>query len=154
MEQVRQAVEVGEKFCGKCGTASQLAARYCGGCGFDMTLALQPTEQPESFAPALNPEDEEGSEPSPLGVGTAWLIYLGALALWIAAVALSWGSIAALIYFIAGFVMTRVVMRSLIEFHPMHNTVANVFSAKVWMFLLWPIQMLVLLLKLSVNKVL
>lgn len=154
MEQVKQAVEVGEKFCGKCGAPAQLAARFCGGCGFDMTLALQPTGQPETFVPTLNPEDQEISGPAPMGVGTAWLVYLGALALWIAALALSWGSIAALIYFIAGFVMTRVVMRNLIEFHPMHNTIANVFSAKIWMFLLWPIQMVILLLKLSVNKVL
>jgi len=155
MEQVKQAVDTGGKFCGKCGAPVQLAARFCGGCGFDLTLALQPTGQPESFAGSgLDSGDEEGPESSPTGVGTAWLVYLGALALWVAAIALSWGSVATIIYFIAGFVMTRVVMRSLIEFHPMYNTIANVFSAKIWMFLLWPIQMLVLLLKLSVNKVL
>lgn len=113
-----------------------------------------PVGQTQVFAePGLAAESEESSG-VPMGVGTAWLVYLAALGLWLGALSLSWGGVAVIVYLAAGFVMTRVVMRGLIEFHPVHNTIANVFSAKIWMFLLWPIQMLVLLLKLSVNRVL
>jgi hypothetical protein len=57
------------------------------------------------------------------------------------------------IYVASGFVMTRIVMRGLIEWHPNYNTLDNVFSAKVSMFLLWPFLMPALLFKLMVNKV-
>ena len=93
-----------------------------------------------------------------MGLGVAWLIYLGAMLLWIGSLLMPYGTVTGLItivlYIGFGFVMTRYVMRDLIEFHPMYNTVANVFSAKIWMFLLWPIQMLVLLFKLTVNSTL
>ena len=49
--------------------------------------------------------------------------------------------------------MTRIVMRGLIEWHPNYNTLHNVVSAKLSMFVLWPIQMPALLFKLMVNKV-
>ena len=58
------------------------------------------------------------------------------------------------LYLAAGFLMTRFVMQRLVEWHPVYNTVHNVFSAKLGMFFLWPFKMLSLLLKLSVNKVL
>ncbi|MDO8772264.1 MAG: zinc ribbon domain-containing protein [Burkholderiaceae bacterium] len=153
MEQGKQATEAGGKFCEQCGTPALPAARFCGMCGADMISGL-PVGQTQVFAePGLVEEGEEGSG-APIGIGTAWLVYLAALGFWLGALSLLGGSVAAAVYFVAGFVMTRVLMRGLIEFHPVHNTLANVFSAKIWMFLLWPIQMLVLLLKLSINRVL
>lgn len=150
MEDLTQAASVASKFCGQCGNAAQLAARFCAGCGFDMTASQVPV-----VTAALDEgADESVASDIPMTIGTAWLLYLGAMLLWGGAISIGLGSLAALIYFAAGFVMTRVVQRRLIEFHPMHNTIATVFSVKVWMFLLWPIQMLVLLIKLSANKVL
>jgi hypothetical protein len=87
-----------------------------------------------------------------MDLGMAWMIYFIALLVWIATLVFPVGPAFLPIYLISGFVMTRFVMRGLIEFHPVYNTVANVFSAKIWMFLLWPIQMLVLLFKLTVNS--
>lgn len=153
MEQGKQANEVGGKFCGQCGTPALPAARFCGRCGVDMISGL-PVGQTQVFSESGLAAEGEKSSGVPMGVGTAWLVYLAALGLWLGTLSLSWGSVAVIAYLTAGFVMTRVVMRGLIEFHPVHNTIANVFSAKIWMFLLWPIQMLVLLLKLSVNRVL
>ena len=43
-------------------------------------------------------------------------------------------------YFVLGFLLNRVVLRGLIEWHPMHNTLANVASAKLGMMMLWPIR--------------
>ena len=57
-------------------------------------------------------------------------------------------------YLIVGFVMTRVVLRRIVVLHPMYDTIANEFSMKISMFLFWPVQMLLLLVKMSVNKVL
>jgi len=57
------------------------------------------------------------------------------------------------VYVASGFVMTRIVMRGLIEWHPHYNTLDNVFSTKLSMFVLWPLQMPMLLFKLMVNKV-
>lgn len=56
-------------------------------------------------------------------------------------------------YPIAGFLMTRVVLRGLIEWHPNYNTLDNVVHAKMRMFMFWPIQMGSLLFKLMINKV-
>lgn len=49
--------------------------------------------------------------------------------------------------------MTKVVMGGLIEWHPMYNTIANVFSEKIRMFFMWPLTMAVLLIKMSVNMI-
>ena len=84
----------------------------------------------------------------------AWGVWAGAIGLMWALIALQWLNAAVWAYLGLGFVMTRIAMRRLIEFHPMHNTLANVVSAKLWMFFAWPLRMLMLLLHLSINKAL
>ena len=151
---MEQTVQEMKKYCDQCGAVARPQARFCGGCGFDMGAMPQPAMQPLVLnEQSLSEEAPQTGAPS-MDLGMAWMIYIVALLLWIGTLVLPLGSFGALVYLGSGFVMTRFVMRGLIEFHPMYNTVANVFSAKIWMFLLWPIQMLVLLFKLTVNSTL
>lgn len=145
-----------QKYCAQCGTPALLEARFCQSCGLDMvavataTSGMLGTEQ----GPAVETEDlapEEAS--SEMSLQTAWIIYTVALLVWIGTLVWSVGPLFLPIYLASGFIMTRLVMRKLIEFHPVYNTVANVFSAKLWMFLLWPLQMGILLFKLTFNRV-
>ncbi|ARV18578.1 hypothetical protein AEP_01634 [Curvibacter sp. AEP1-3] len=64
------------------------------------------------------------------------------------------GSMFLIGYLAIGVFMSRYVMKHLVEWHPNYNTLDNVFSAKIWMVLAWPLRMLVLLFKLSANQVL
>jgi fatty acid desaturase len=59
-----------------------------------------------------------------------------------------------IVYFTFGFVLNRVVLRSLIEWHPMYNTLYNVSSAKFNAFLFWPFSYAILFVRLAVNKIL
>lgn len=150
-------INEGKNFCDQCGAAARPQARFCGACGFDMAAMPQAAVQTmASEAPQSYPESGEAAGDVFMGLGKAWMIYLGAALLWAASLQMASGTvtgwITVLIYLASSLVMTRYVMRNLIEFHPVHNTVDNVFSAKVWMFLLWPIRMPVLLFKLTVNR--
>lgn len=64
------------------------------------------------------------------------------------------GVIAFIAYIVFGFVLNRVVLRGLVEWHPVHNTIENVSSAKLSSFALWPFSYASLFFKLAVNKVL
>jgi len=64
------------------------------------------------------------------------------------------GIIAFVAYVAFGFALNRVVLRRLIEWHPMYNTIQNVSSAKLSSFALWPLSYPSLFFKLAVNKVL
>ena len=88
-----------------------------------------------------------------MSVWQAWGWYLGSMAI-LAIVFQLFGMFAFNIYFVIGFFMSRFVMRRLVEWHPNYNTLHNVVSAKIWMFLLWPLNMLILLLKFTLNSVL
>jgi positive regulator of sigma E activity len=61
---------------------------------------------------------------------------------------------AILFYFVAGFHLSRNVLRKLIEWHPMYNTLYNVTSDKLKFFFLWPITYFFLFVRLGINKVL
>lgn len=152
---MEQGIEGTKKFCEQCGTATRVEARFCGSCGFDMSATPQGVH-PVSQEMAADQGMEAADDASPMGLGMAWLIYLGAMVVWLGVMLLPnkhmIGVLALIIHFGFGYVMTRYVMGRLIEFHPMHNTIANVFSAKLWMFLLWPLRMPVLLFKLTVNS--
>jgi hypothetical protein len=67
---------------------------------------------------------------------------------------LSWfsGAIPFFAYFVCGFVMNRVVLRGLIEWHPVYNTIENVSSAKLNSLIFWPFAYPVLFFKLAVVK--
>lgn len=64
------------------------------------------------------------------------------------------GNVALLYYLSAGFYLSRVVLRKIIEWHPMYNTLYNVTSDKLKFFFLWPITYLFLFFRLGINKVL
>lgn len=51
-----------------------------------------------------------------------------------------------------GFALNRIVLRGLIEWHPVYNTLGNVSRAKLGMMLLWPIRYPVLFFQLLVSK--
>lgn len=42
-------------------------------------------------------------------------------------------------YLVAGFVLNRVVLRDLVEFHPMYATIENLAGSKLRMLLFWPL---------------
>ena len=154
---MEQAMNEVKKFCDQCGAATRPQARFCGECGFDMAAMPQAAVQTmASEAPQSYPESGEAAGSGFMGLGKAWMIYLGAMLLWMGSLRMASGTvtgwITVLLYLASSLVMTRYVMRNLVEFHPVHNTIGNVFSAKIWMFLLWPYHMLVLLFKLTVNR--
>ena len=149
---MEQAAEAFEKYFDQCGVGVRLQARFCGRCGVNVHAPARPVSlRLAAEGPEFHPEAPEESVAPSMDLGMAWMIYGLALLLWLGTLAVSWGVASTVIYLIAGFVMTRFVMRGLIAFHPLHNTVANVFSAKIWMFLLWPLQMFILLFKLAVS---
>jgi hypothetical protein len=55
-------------------------------------------------------------------------------------------------YLAAGFVLNRVVLRGLIEWHPMYNTLSNVSTGKLKMLIFWPLTYPVLFFQLLVSK--
>lgn len=96
----------------------------------------------------------EQLEPQPLTLTHAWGIYAGSLALAGLFASLKWYGWLFLLYMAIGAVMSRVVMRQLVDFHPMYHTVAVEFSTKIRMVLFWPLQMFGLLFKLTANRIL
>lgn len=63
-------------------------------------------------------------------------------------------TLAVIFYFLSGFILNRVVLRRLIEWHPIYNTLHNVSSAKLRTFLLWPLAYISLFFRLIINKIL
>lgn len=137
----------GKYFCSECGTALSDAAHFCPGCGAQLESA-----EPQADAVGLTGDGPSSVEPMRLRV--AWAAYAGSAGLLTVLVALQWFLAAFHVYLVLGFVMTRFVLRRLVEFHPVHDTINNAYSMKVRMFFLWPLSMLTLLMRLSVNKVL
>lgn len=137
----------GTLFCGQCGHKNAIGFKFCQSCGASSAGMGSDKE----VAPAEVPV----AEPS-MTLLKAAVIYAAAILIHVVLFnilpekllpGIGW------VYVACGFVMTRIVMRGLIEWHPNYNTLDNVFSAKVSMFLLWPFQMPALLFKLMVNKV-
>lgn len=64
------------------------------------------------------------------------------------------GNAAFIFYLGAGFYLSRKVLRNIVEWHPMYNTLDNVTSDKLRFFSLWPFMYLVLFARLGINKVL
>lgn len=88
-----------------------------------------------------------------LSLTSAWGIYAGAIGLMALTIGF-FANFSFLVYIAIGVYMSRGVMRRLIEWHPMYDTLYNVTSAKLWMVGLWPLQMLMLLFRLTVNRAL
>lgn len=87
-----------------------------------------------------------------IGVYAACLIALFVLISLTANIKSFPGSAAFVGYLALGFLLNRVVLRGLIEWHPMYNTLQNVSSAKLGMLALWPIRYPVLFFQFLVNK--
>lgn len=81
-----------------------------------------------------------------LGIYALCLVSLAALASFT-----SFGP-AAIGYLVLGFILNRVVLRGLIEWHPVYNTIENVSSSKLRALIFWPLSYLVLFFKLGVVK--
>lgn len=128
-------------FCSSCGTALVAESRFCAGCG--TALGAGPIEE--------NPASVQ--EDAGMGLMTAWGCFAGALLTLVLTSKLS-GELGFFVYIAIGIAMSRVVMRRLVQWHPTYDTLYNVTSAKLWMAVLWPLQMGSLLFRLTVNKVL
>lgn len=101
--------------------------------------------------------DVQSSEPS-MTTQKAFAIYAGCLGVLLVLIALAAnfsfvpGILVFVAYLILGFVLNRVVLRGLIEWHPVYNTLENVSSAKLSMLGLWPIRYPALFFRLLVTK--
>lgn len=86
----------------------------------------------------------------------AILHYTACLAIFIAVcmVPKPFPNVAFFLYPAIGVYLSRKVLRELIEWHPMHDTLANVANAKLSGVIFWPISYLFLFLQLGINKIL
>jgi hypothetical protein len=97
------------------------------------------------------------SEPA-LTLAKASGLYAAALAIFIVVfylgVAVSWfpGILTVIVFFALGVALSRVVLRGLVEWHPVYNTLENVSASKVRMLLAWPFAYPVLFFQLLVSK--
>lgn len=55
-------------------------------------------------------------------------------------------------YIVCGIYLNRIVLRRIIDWHPIYNTVENVYKGKLYMMFLWPISYPILFIKLAVDK--
>lgn len=88
------------------------------------------------------------------GIGIYAALLVGLIVLIKLAGAVSWfsGAIPFFAYFAFGFIMNRLVLRGLIEWHPVYNTIENVSSSKLRSLIFWPISYPALFFKLGVVK--
>lgn len=102
----------------------------------------------------------ENDENGAMAITTGIKYYLGSLIIFIISLAPLYLSthdvfigIALIAYISCGILLNRTILRNLIEFHPVYNTLDNVFRYKWNMIVIWPIGYMFLLLKLSANKI-
>ena len=62
------------------------------------------------------------------------------------------GEISVIIYIAGGVCLNRFVLRRIVVWHPIYNTVDNVYKGKLHMFAFWPVSYPILLIKLAVVK--
>ena len=103
--------------------------------------------------------DAETQSATPaMTTGKAIMLYAGALVVLFVLIALTAkvqsfpGIVAFGGYLALGFLLNRVVLRGLIEWHPMYDTLENVASAKLGMLVLWPLKYLGLFFQLLITK--
>jgi hypothetical protein len=88
------------------------------------------------------------------GNGICAALLVGFIVLVNLAVSVAWfsGAIPFFAYFVFGFIMNRLVLRGLIDWHPVYNTLENVSSGKLRSLIFWPISYPVLFFRLGVVK--
>ena len=110
-------------------------------------------ENNQNLTPGNSPEQKSSLSPMKLGL----IVYVGGLLFMYLGYTFLSGSLAGNVlffgYFIIGFLLNRIVLRQL-EWHHMHNTLANVAKAKLTSLLFWPFSYLVLFVTLFINRVL
>lgn len=148
------AVSGFNSFCGECGGDLAGSLKFCAGCG--TASAASPGASATARQATANDEDADqvGEGAPSLSLWQGWGCYgLGYVSLatlvWIRSPYISIPA-----YLCIGIMMSRFVMRRLVQWHPLYNTLHNVVSAKFWMVMLWPLNMLILLVKLSANRLL
>ncbi len=91
-----------------------------------------------------------------MSLGKAFGFYVGAILILIAGAAVAGATKMPIlyfaVYFVCGIFLNRTVLRNLITFHPVYNTLQNVFSTKVRALLFWPISYLILIGKIAVVR--
>ena len=98
------------------------------------------------------------AEQPKMTIGKGWLFYFVALIVFILVCSIGRAAtlgavvIDVILYFVIGFVMNRMVLRGLIEWHPVYNTIENVSKGKLGMLLVWPVRYPILFFKLLVVK--
>ena len=91
----------------------------------------------------------------PMRLRYACLFYAaGCLLMYFAYVLGMGGGVMVLLYLVIGVALNRLVLRRLIEWHPMHNTIGEVANAKLSSVLFWPLSYLFLFCSLAINKLL
>ena len=130
-------------FCSKCGTKLTELSQFCSRCGSQVSANSESPPNIESETPSIDN----------LKLSTAWAIYSAAIFVFVLFI-FTIPVLIGFFYIPTGIYMTRYIMGRLIEWHPNYSTLYNVTSAKLQMVVLWPINMLFLLLRLTVNRVL
>ena len=91
-----------------------------------------------------------------MSLGKAFGFYAGAVVTLIAGALIASATkspiVYLVVYFACGIFFNRTVLRNLITFHPVYNTLQNVFSTKVRALIFWPISYLVLIGKIAVVR--
>jgi hypothetical protein len=88
------------------------------------------------------------------GIGIYIALVVGMFVLIKLAIGFPWfsGAIPFCAYFVFGFIMNRLVLRGLVEWHPTYNTVENVSGSKLRSLMFWPLSYPALFFKLGVIK--
>ncbi|WP_255504120.1 hypothetical protein [Caballeronia sp. EK] len=81
--------------------------------------------------------------------GIAWAALIVGM---VAASLAKWPLLFFIGYIGAGVFLNRTVLRNLIQWHPMYNTLDNVFKAKVIHVIFWPLSYLSLIVKIAVVR--
>jgi hypothetical protein len=119
--------------------------------------------QPLNTSPRLGNRmtTDISSQPGKLGLGRACLYWLLCSTLLAGMGCAAWALhsmplayAAGLYYLVAGFFLSRVVLRGLVLWLPYYYTLTNVTGTKLHFFFMWPLAYLALFFRLAVNKVL
>jgi hypothetical protein len=109
----------------------------------------------------LDTSDIGNQQTSSMRLRVAFLHWAGCLAAFILLVIIAasfsstlFGYLAFFFYIGSGVYLNRSVLRKIVEWHPMYNTLYNVTSSKMKFFLFWPVTYLFLFMRLGINKIL
>lgn len=148
-QSINSAPQAIASFCPQCGSKGTLNTRFCGNCG----VSMDTTEPGASTTTETGVDDVPVDHQPAMPLWQAWAYFVASLVINYQLARFSLAS-EYVLYLVTGIFMSRYVMRRLIAWHPVYNTLENVFSAKIGMVLFWPLQMFSLLFKLSLSSVL